>query len=151
VETIQKAYARKGHATLRFNFRGVGKSTGTYDDGNGEQADISGAMDFLKQQGIKTVVLAGYSFGAWVIAQMKDKNAADAIVLVSPPAAMMAFDEAASIPNLKLVVTGEQDEFAPPELVKKLATQWNPAAALKIIPGADHFFFSSAEKLAAIL
>lgn len=151
VETIQQAFARKGHTTLRFNFRGVGRSTGTYDDGNGEQADVSGAMDFLRQQGIKSVDLAGYSFGAWVIAKMQEKAAADGIVLVSPPAAMMDFDAAASIPNLKLVVTGDQDEFAPPEPVEKLIKQWNPAAAFAAIPGADHFFFGFTDRLAKIL
>lgn len=151
VETLQKAFARKGHATLRFNFRGVGKSTGAYDDGNGEQADVTAAMDFLRQTGLQALDLSGYSFGTWVIAQMENKNAADAITLVSPPAAMMAFDAAASIPNLKLVVTGEFDEFAPPELVKKLVSQWNPVAAFKLIPGADHFFFGLTDRLAKSL
>ncbi|PIP39206.1 MAG: hypothetical protein COX19_08385 [Desulfobacterales bacterium CG23_combo_of_CG06-09_8_20_14_all_51_8] len=108
-------------------------------------------MDFLRQTGIKTVDLAGYSFGAWVIAQMKRKDAADAIILVSPPAAMMAFDAAASIPNLKLAVTGSRDEFAPPDLVKRLVTQWNPTAAFAVIPGADHFFFKFTDRLAEIL
>lgn len=151
VETLQKAFAQKGYTTLRFNFRGVGKSTGAHDDGNGEQSDVAGAMDFLRQKGLARIYLTGYSFGSWVIANMPEKTAADGIVLVSPPATMMAFDDKAVLPNLKLVVTGEFDEFAPPDLIKKLVTQWNPAAGFTVINGADHFFFGFTEKLLKIL
>lgn len=151
VETLQNAYARNNHATLRFNFRGVGKSCGTYDDGEGEQTDIAGAMDFLRQKGITAIDLAGYSFGCWVIAQTPEKHDAAAIVLVSPPAALLAFDPAAPLPNLKLVVTGERDEFAPPNLLKNLMPQWNPDAEFQIIPGADHFYFGFTDRLKKIL
>jgi uncharacterized protein len=151
VETIQNAYQKKGHTTLRFNFRGMGKSTGSYDDGNGEQADVIAAFNFLKEHGLQSIDLAGYSFGSWVIAQMLDRIAADSVIMVSPPAAMMKFESALTIPNLKLVVTGSRDEFAPPGVVGKLVDTWNPATTLKVIDGADHFFFGYTDKLATIL
>ncbi len=151
VETIQKAYLRKKHTTLRFNFRGVGRSAGTYDDGNGEQADVVAAFDFLKRKNLQAIDLAGYSFGAWVIAQMIDRTPADAVFMVSPPAAMMKFESKAPIPNLKLVVTGSRDEFAPPDLVGKLVQTWNPDAAFTMIPGADHFFYGFTDKLTKII
>lgn len=151
VETIQKAYQQKGHTTLRFNFRGVGRSAGNYDDGNGEQSDIVAAFDFLKGKGLQAVDLAGYSFGTWVTAQMIEKVLADSVIMVSPPAAMLRFDSDARIPNLKLAVTGSNDEFAPPHLVEQLVTQWNPEAVFKVIHGADHFFYGYTDKLTALL
>lgn len=151
VETIQKAYREKGHSTLRFNFRGVGRSSGSYDDGNGEQKDVVAAFNFLKASGLKEIDLAGYSFGSWVMAQMLKKVAADSVIMVSPPAAMMRFESTDPIPNLKLVVTGSRDEFAPPELVEELVKAWNPAADFSVINGADHFFFGYTDQLAKIL
>jgi hypothetical protein len=151
VETIHKAYQKKGHTTLRFNFRGMGKSTGSYDDGNGEQADVAAAFNFLKEKDLQTIDLAGYSFGSWVIAQMVDKIQADSVIMVSPPAAMMRFESITTIPNLKLTVTGSRDEFAPPDVVKKLVHTWNPSASFTVIPGADHFFFGYTAKLSTIL
>ena len=153
VETIQNAYQKKGYTTLRFNFRGCGQSTGRYDDGNGEQADLTAAFNYLKAGGTTSIDLAGYSFGAWVIAKAleNDKIPANAVIMVSPPASMMQFDPTTPIPNLKLVVTGSHDEFAPPDLIKSLAHQWNPVADFKVINGADHFFFEFKKKLAKIL
>jgi uncharacterized protein len=151
VETIQRAYQEKGYSTLRFNFRGVGKSSGRYDDGNGEQADLEAAFNYLKAEKSAAIDLAGYSFGAWVIAQAAGDLPADSVIMVSPPAAMMKFDPAAKIPGLKLVITGSGDEFAPPDLVKNLIRVWNPQAVFEVIQGADHFYFGHTEKLEKIL
>lgn len=158
VQTIQDVYQEKGVTTLRFNFRGVGRSSGQYDDGNGEQNDVLSAINDLKERGIKYIDLAGYSFGSWVIAKALDNDtiandtiATDSVIMVSPPAAMMPFESASPIANLKLVVTGSHDEFAPPDVVKKLATTWNSNAAFKVIDGADHFFSGYAEKLTNVL
>ncbi len=151
VETIQKAYQRKGHATLRFNFRGVGRSTGSYDDGAGEQTDILAAFDFLRERNLSVIDLAGYSFGAWVIAQTLGRVPADSVIMISPPAAMMRFESNVTIPNLKLAVSGSRDEFAPPDLVEPMVHRWNPAADFTVIHGADHFFFGHTDKLTTIL
>jgi alpha/beta superfamily hydrolase len=151
VESIVSAYQKKGHATLRFNFRGVGASTGNYDDGIGEQADLAAAFQFLEGQGIETVDLAGYSFGAWVISKAAASIPANGIIMVSPPVDMMPFDDTVSIPNLKLVVTGSRDEFAPMNKAGKLTAAWNPAAAFTIIDGADHFFLGYSQRIAEVL
>ncbi|RLJ02607.1 MAG: alpha/beta hydrolase, partial [Candidatus Aenigmatarchaeota archaeon] len=66
VETVVQAYREKGYATLRFNFRGVGRSTGSYDEGIGEQEDVRAALAYLTGTGKTSIDLAGYSFGAWV-------------------------------------------------------------------------------------
>jgi len=151
VESIVSAYQKKGHASLRFNFRGVGASTGDYDDGIGEQSDLAAAVKFLKGQGIETVDLAGYSFGAWVIAKAAAGIPSNGNIMVAPPVDMMPFDDTVSIPNLKLVVTGNRDEFAPVDRIKVLTAAWNPTAAFEIIDGADHFFFGYSHRLVDIL
>jgi len=72
VESVARAYAEKGMATLRFNFRGVGRSQGRYDEGMGEQEDVTGAVAHVRELGAGSVDLAGYSFGAWVNARVRE-------------------------------------------------------------------------------
>ena len=151
VETIQNVYQKKGYTTLRFNFRGTGRSTGQHDEGNGEQKDVLSAFNYLKGKKLQSIDLAGYSFGTWVIAQAINTIPADSVIMVSPPAAMMRFDPASPVPNLKLAVTGSHDEFAPPDLVEGLVNIWNTTAAFKVIKGADHFFSGFTETLSTIL
>ena len=92
VGIIQEVLAGKGWTTLRFNFRGVGRSQGEYDEGVGEQEDVRAAVRYLKELGIKEIFLAGYSFGAWVNAQAAlDLPEVAGSILVSPPQAMMDF------------------------------------------------------------
>jgi uncharacterized protein len=147
VEAIQKAYQEKGYSTLRFNFRGVGGSTGRYDEGNGEQQDVLAALSFLEDSGVQSLHLAGYSFGTWVNAKITDKIPNSPMIMVSPPAAMLSFPKGLKIPSLKLVVTGSADEFASPKLVSGLAAGWNPSAVFEIIDGADHFFWGYTDVL----
>jgi hypothetical protein len=151
VEAIQKAYQDKGYSTLRFNFRGVGGSSGRYDNGKGEQQDMLAALDFLEDSGAAAVDLAGYSFGAWIIAHASDRVAGHPMILVSPPAAMLAFPKDLKLPDLKLVITGSADEFANPKLVSELAAGWNPSAHFEIIDGADHFFWGFTDELETII
>jgi len=151
VEAIQRAYQEKGYSTLRFNFRGVGGSTGRYDNGIGEQQDILAACDFLEDSGVTSVYLDGYSFGAWVNAKIADKVSADSMIMISPPAAMLAFPSDLQIPNLKLVVTGSADEYAPPELIRGLVSRWNPSARFEIINDADHFFWGFTDRLNTVI
>ena len=141
VETLVQAYSRQGYATLRFNFRGVGQSQGKYDDGRGEQEDVAAALSWLIGQGISSLDLAGYSFGAWVCALgAASFPFVQRLVLISPPVAFVNFDGVVSVPSLSLVVTGSHDEIAPPELVKPLVPTWNSTARFQVIEGADHFF-----------
>ena len=86
-EAIRDAFAIQKYTTLRFNFRGAGNSTGNYDEGRGEQTDIISALEFLKKNGIEKIVLAGYSFGAWVGSKLLEQSNQlfVASILVSPP------------------------------------------------------------------
>lgn len=149
VVTIQRAFAEFGFTTLRFNFRGVGNSQGDYDSGIGEQTDVRQALVYLAGLQIRECYLAGYSFGAWVNAQvgcLADTLAG--MVMVSPPAAFMAFEAAAPLRCLRLIVTGGRDEFAPADRIRPLHAQWNPAARFEVIPQADHFYSGCQAQLA---
>jgi alpha/beta superfamily hydrolase len=142
VEAIVAAYQKKGFSTLRFDFRGTGNSTGSHAQGIGEQADVAGAVDFLKSKGVKSVHLSGYSFGTWVNAMAVTGGlTVDAMTMVAPPVAFMDFGNDIRLPQLSLVVAGERDEFGPPDLVRRSMSHWNPEARLEVIPDADHFFF----------
>jgi uncharacterized protein len=152
VETIADAYTQKGYSTLRFNFRGVGGSHGSYDDGLGEVTDVLAAVLFLADKGIRCIDLAGYSFGTWVIAKVPmEPSWRGRIVMISPPVAFMDMPASLRLPNLHLVVTGDMDDIAPPDIVKMRLLAWNVGARLEIIKGADHFYGHELGELQEIL
>jgi len=147
VSTISEAYARREYSALRFNFRGVGASGGTHDDGQGEQQDVLAAVAYLKDRGVQSVDLVGYSFGAWVIAHAPIPADITRLILVSPPVAFMPFDQSLSLPTLTGVITGSRDDFAPPGDIEKEMPGWNPSAKLTVIPEADHFYSGCLQQL----
>ncbi|MBW2572838.1 MAG: alpha/beta hydrolase, partial [Deltaproteobacteria bacterium] len=133
VETIVHVYNIKGYSTLKFNFRGVGGSQGTYDDGHGEQKDVLAALSFLGDMGIEQIDLTGYSFGAWVNAHAVQKDVSvKHMVMVSPPAGFMDFSTIADV-------------------VKQMCSVWNPNARFEVIDGADHFYGGYLNQLEAVL
>lgn len=152
VESLSIVYKRKGYSTLRFNFRGVGNSQGVYDDGVGEQKDILAAIQLLQEQGMTTIHLAAYSFGSWVVAKIDSlPDSVEKLVFVSPPLALMPFADNCTLPLLDLVVTGEEDEFAPPNLLETSVKKWNPEGHLEVVDHADHFYFGSFPDLERIV
>jgi len=152
VDLIARAYRKKGLTTLRFNFRGTGKSQGSYDDGTGEQEDVHAAIATLAKMDIKKIDLAGYSFGAWVNALAINKsNFVENMVMVSPPVGFVDFSPVNSISCLKLIVTGSIDDIAPTDRIKTMYPAWNPKAHLEIINGADHFYSGCLAELESVL
>ncbi len=152
VAAAARVYQKLGYATLRFNFRGVGGSRGRHDDGEGERSDVRAALEFLAGKGAKSVDLVGYSFGAWVNALACGKEAKpDRMVMISPPVAFIDFHGIADLPMLDLVVTGGEDEIAPPAEVEAMTPVWRPDATLEIIPGADHFYSGRMQALEDLL
>jgi len=149
VTTLARAFAAQGWTSLRFNFRGVGNSEGDYDEGRGEVADLVAACDFLAVSGIRELVVAGYSFGAWVITRAVAAGhlLAEPLLLVSPPLAMLPSPSGLTLPNLALVVTGQFDEIAPPGLVGEQVSRWNPGAAFTVLEKCDHFYGGRLEAL----
>ena len=152
VETIVHVYNIKGYSTLKFNFRGVGDSQGTYDNGDGEQKDVLAALSFLGDMGMEQIDLAGYSFGAWVNAHaVQEDVAVKNMVMISPPAGFMDFSTIGPMERLKLVVTGSRDDIAPADVVKQMCSVWNPNARFVVIDGADHFYGGYLNQLEAVL
>jgi uncharacterized protein len=144
VDSVIKAYGRRGHTTLRFNFRGVGKSEGDYGEGIGEQDDVAAALTYLLARG-KTpmggVDLAGYSFGAWVnCLGLARFSAVRRSILISPPVALLDFSSFGPGSKIELVIAGSRDEFAPEDQIRHMVRSWNPHARLHIVAGADHFY-----------
>jgi len=141
VESIVHVYHMKGYSTLKFNFRGVGRSQGTYDNGLGEQKDVLSALSFLSDMGMERIDLAGYSFGAWVNAHAQQKDTlTKQMIMVSPPVGFMDFKSIVTIDALKFVVTGNRDDIAPADVIEKMISTWNPNARFEVIDGADHFY-----------
>ena len=152
VSAICSAYQQLNRTTLRFNFRGVGSSQGSYGDGLGEQADVSAAIEYLANLGMQKIDLAGYSFGAWVNGHLNCTTAGiKNMVMVSPPVAIIDFGVVNAIDCLKLIVTGSRDEIAPPGMIKDLYDRWNPAAHFEVIDGADHFYGGYEDQLKDVL
>lgn len=153
VETIVHVYNIKGYSTLKFNFRGVGKSQGQYDNGVGEQKDVLAALSFLADMGMEKIALAGYSFGAWVNAHavIQEDIFVENMMMVSPPVGFMDFNAINAMNVLKFVITGSRDDIAPVDAVKKMLPIWNPDARFEIIDGADHFYGGYLEQLESIL
>lgn len=141
VQAVVEAYAKAGFTTVRFNFRGVGRSQGAYDQGIGEQEDVRSVVTWLREKGATQIHLAGYSFGAWVNAHaLPGLPEVHTAVLVSPPVDFMDFDVPSADARIRLVITGERDEIAGVEHVERLMGDWNPNAAFRVISGADHFY-----------
>jgi len=152
VEAVVKAYHSMDYTTIRFNFRGVGKSSGSFDNGIGEKKDIRAVFRYLMELEKERIAVAGYSFGAWVGALcLKDLIYADHVVFISPPVSMVDFSFLQDERKIKLVITGSNDYIAPPDLLEKMVSLWNPEAVLKIIEGTDHFYWGCTEEVEAAL
>jgi len=135
-----------GVATLRFNFRGTGHSTGVHDHGAGEQHDVVAALDRLASLAGagRPLLLAGYSFGAAVAATVAPRHAELAgVVLVAPPLARVdpkAFADLDRFGDRLLIIAGSSDEICPAEALARLH-ETTPRATVHVIEGANHFFF----------
>jgi len=155
VEAMLAAMWQSGHATLRFNFRGVGRSEGEHDGGPGEVDDAVAAMTFLLEQpGVRKedAVMAGYSFGAMVAVSAGYERAEIArIVAVAIPLAMAdaRIPDGASKPVL--LVSGDHDSYSPVAGLQALRSKIGESARLEVVAGTDHFFGGSEAELSRVL
>jgi uncharacterized protein len=141
----QEVCAALGLATLRFNFRGVGRSTGSHAHGIAERLDIEAALaELRKALGTDEIGLIGYSFGAAVAAQVAATGAKLAgLGLIAPPLALEGLALPPPLGRLSssiLVVAGTQDQYCPPTALQKVSEQF-ANAQIRIVEGANHFFF----------
>jgi len=154
VYSIYQSFVRSGFSVLRFNFRGVGRSQGKFDDGLGELIDAATALDWLQLQcpDASTCWIGGFSFGSWISMQMLMRRPEiEGFISCSPPANMYDFSFLSPCPSAGLIVQGDKDDIVNEEsvakLANKLATQKGAKVDYDMIPGADHYFRGHIEKL----
>jgi len=136
-----KAAAGAGLVALRFNFRGAGASTGSFDEGVGERDDVRAAIDWLenKYPGLP-LSLAGFSFGAWVGLQVGCEDPRiTAMIGLGLPLNYYDFDFLFENPKPALFIVGTQDEFCAAEKLDRLERRLPATSALRRIENAGHF------------
>ncbi len=156
VYNLYHSFTRQGFAVLRFNFRGVGRSQGSFDRGEGELSDAASALDWLQSvnPNAQGCWVAGFSFGAWIGMQLLMRRPEiEGFVSVAPPANIYDFSFLAPCPASGLVVQGAADDLVPEtavrKLVDKLSSQRDIEITYKIIENANHFFGNEMEQLTA--
>ena len=149
-------FARRGFAVMRFNFRGVGKSEGEYDQGQGELSDAATALDYLQSlnPAAPFAWVGGFSFGAYVGMQLLMRRPEiKGFISVAPPANSYDFSFLAPCPSSGLMVHGDKDENVPltsvEKLVHKLHHQRDIQIDYRIVNGADHSFRDHTAELEA--
>jgi alpha/beta superfamily hydrolase len=142
VVALQDALAHKGFSTLRFNFRGVGKSEGAYSEGTAEVEDVQAAAAFVAGEDVGPLYLVGYSFGAYAgVKGIVQDDRVKAICCISPPVAIYDFTLLREESRPKLIITGKRDLICPVMLVEELFLSLPEPKVLQIVAGADHFWW----------
>jgi hypothetical protein len=150
VGAILRACLDAGHAALRFNFRGVGASTGAYDGGNGEADDVRAAIDYLRslpEIDAERVALAGYSFGAMVALRVASgRDDLSTVIAVSNPTKRGSKVEI-HLPMPALFLAGDRDEYCDGDLLTEYGDEIGPNVTVTVFPGVDHFWWGSDDRL----
>lgn len=156
IYTLNQCFLQRGFTTLRFNFRGVGRSQGSFARGEGELTDAASALDWLQTYNANAsgCWVAGFSFGAWIGMQLLMRRPEiDRFIAVAPPADRYDFGFLAPCPSSGLIVQGDKDEVVKEEAVHKLAEKLSRQRDIQIdyrvIKGANHFFTDKLDKLSA--
>ena len=137
-----QALNERGFTTLRFNFRGVEGSEGSFDDGRGELDDLAAAVAWMRVEApFLPLVLVGYSFGAWCASRLAaaDDGVA-AFVAIGLPTSFHAFEELESLGRPVAVVQGSADQLGALEDVKALLSRCEPDGRLYVVEGCGHLF-----------
>jgi uncharacterized protein len=154
VYSLFQTFTKRGWSALRLNFRGVGRSQGTYDRGEGELADAAAALDWLQTNNPNggPCWVAGVSFGAWIGMQLLMRRPEiEGFISVSPPANQFDFSFLAPCPSSGLIIRGSKDEMVPASAVTKLVTKLSQQRDIhidhQVVPDASHFFVKRTEDL----
>ena len=141
------AFAHRGFSVLRFNFRGVGRSQGSFDHGTGELSDAASALDWAQtiNPEARACWVAGFSFGAWIGMQLLMRRPeTDGFISVSPPTNTYDFSFLAPCPASGLILHGSADTITQPieveRVVSKLRTQKGIVIDYDLVEGAGHFW-----------
>ena len=154
IYALHQAFVNRGFSVLRFNFRGVGRSQGVFDNGQGELSDAAAALDWIQSYNPNAsgCWIGGFSFGAWIGMQlMMRRPEIGRFVSVAPPANMYDFSFLAPCPASGLIVHGDADTIVPTPSVEKLAQKLSSQKTISVdyttIKGADHFFAERMKQL----
>jgi alpha/beta superfamily hydrolase len=142
-----QAFVARGFSTLRFNFRGVGRSQGMFDNGEGELSDAASALDWMQDLNPNApyVWVGGFSFGAWIGMQLLMRRPEiEGFISVAPPANTKDFTFLAPCPTSGLILHGGRDDVVSEEsvddFVDKVQLQKGISMDYRVIEGANHFF-----------
>lgn len=137
-----KALVRVGCAVLRFNFRGVGLSEGTWDEGPGEQDDYKAAVDFMASRYPNTEIwAAGFSFGSYIATTVgADDPRICSLIAIAPPVDRYEFASVKVSRKPKFIIHGEEDELISIRLVRQFYSQLQEPKELVVIDRANHLF-----------
>lgn len=151
---MYQAMVARGFSTMRFNFRGVGKSQGVFDRGEGELSDAASALDWMQEinQNAPYVWVAGFSFGAWIGMQLLMRRPEiEGFISVAPPADEHDFSFLAPCPSSGLIIQGGRDDVVDKEDVAKLVEKLHQQKGIEIdhrmVEGANHFFHEKTDDL----
>lgn len=141
VTTLARAFQDMGLRTVRFNFRGVGKTAGTFDNGNGETDDTRVIVEWVKQQFPQDAIwMAGFSFGSFVAAKTASIIHAAQLISIAPPVMRFPFADLPPMTCPWLIVQGETDDVVVPDEVYHFVENTRPKPTLIRMPGVGHFF-----------
>jgi len=130
-----------GAISVRFNFRGIGKSTGTFDQGIGESEDLVFLINYLQQHySTKKLWLAGFSFGSFVAFRAHEKIKPERLILIAPAVERWDYQGVISQETKTLIVQGGNDTVVSPPTVIDWVGTLQPAPHFEMIEEADHFF-----------
>ena len=148
VQTLAKTFYALGYVAARFNFRGVGKSVGAFDEGDGETEDALAALAHARAAfGAELpVALAGFSFGSYVQTRVAQRVHAQRLVLVGPAVGRF---KVAAVPADTIVIHGEEDEIVP--LADVLAWARPQELPIVVFPGCGHFFHGRLPQLQRVI
>ncbi|HET7930620.1 MAG TPA: alpha/beta fold hydrolase [Rhodanobacteraceae bacterium] len=141
VTMLERSLRESGLSTVRFNFRGIGASTGAFDNGDGETGDLVAVAQWLRKVRPNDALwLAGFSFGSYIALRCARSLAADALITVAPPVGRYEFGELSAPGCRWLVVQGEEDEVVAPQGVFDWIETLDPKPVLIRMPDTGHFF-----------
>ncbi len=152
VTTVARAFRGLNFPTVRFNFRGVGSSMGSYDGGEGETADALQVVKWgAKRWPGRGVVLAGFSFGAYVSLRVSQIYPLSRLITIAPPVGRFSFSELNTPSCPWWVIQGDADNVVEPQNVIDWARLQVPKPTVIVMRGASHFFHGQLTELRQIL
>ncbi|HEX5459829.1 MAG TPA: alpha/beta fold hydrolase [Steroidobacteraceae bacterium] len=152
VYTLARAFVELGAPAIRFNFRGVGGSAGSYDEGRGETADALAVIAYGRDRWPDASLwLAGFSFGGAVALRAAAQSHPQRLVAVAPGVTRIAMEGVGSPDCPWLVVQGDADDVVEPPAVLGWVNRQTSPAVIRVLPGAGHFFHGRLHELRAVV